>query len=55
MVNIKVNCVKLISNNILTIEKSSKFLNSRLIIKQIFGNGNSTLKIAKLIKKIIKI
>lgn len=52
---IKVNCVKLISNNILTIEKSSKFLNSRLIIKQIFGNGNSTLKIAKLIKKIIKI
>ncbi len=50
---IKVNCVKLISNDVLTIEKSSKFLNKRLIVRQIFGNGDSTSKIAKLIKKII--
>ena len=50
---IKANSVKLIGNNLLKIKKNMKFINSRILKINEFGNGKSTIKIARLIKKII--
>ena len=49
---IKLNSVKLIDLNLLIIEKSKKFLNSKIKKSSIYGDGN-TEKIASLVKKII--
>ena len=50
---IKLNSVKLIDLNLLIIEKSKKFLNSKIKKSSIYGDGNATEKIASLVKKII--
>ena len=50
---IKLNSVKLIDLNLLIIEKSKKFLNSKIKNSSIYGDGNATEKIASLVKKII--
>jgi len=50
---VKANAVKLIGNDISKIKKNRKFINSKILKINEFGNGNSTIKIAKLINKII--
>ena len=50
---VKANAVKLIGNDISKIKKNRKFTNSRILKINEFGNGKSTVKIAKLINKII--
>ena len=50
---IKAKAAKLIGNDLSKIKKSRKFINSKILKINEFGNGKSTIKIAKLINKII--
>lgn len=51
---IDANAVKLINFNISKIDSSTSFLNRKILRKNYFGNGKSTIKVSKLIKLILR-